>query len=311
MHWNPHPYSLRQLQYALAVFETGGFRKAAQRCHVSQPSLSAQLASLEQALGVTLFERGKGTVRPLPGTQRLLERMRALLVDSEELSIEARQVADPLGGPLKIGVIPTLSPYLVPLLVEPVRRAFPKLQPLWVEEKTPAIRRDLDAGSLDCALVALEAEYGEVEHEVLGVDPFVFAARKGHRLTLKRGPLDLSAVRDEDLLLLEDGHCLRDQARSFCHGLRERDVGVRATSLTTLAQMVAGGAGVTFLPQLALEQENPHGRLAFRTLIAPVPSRTVALIWRPRSAWTAPMSEVAAVLRAALKTRLSAPATPG
>ncbi len=135
-------------------------------------------------------------------------------LQGRNLNAEARQVADPLAGPLRIGVIPTLSPNLVPLLVEPVRRAFPRLRPLWVEEKAPAIRRDLEAG-------------------VLGTDAFVFAAPKGHPLTRKRG--------------------------------------VRATSLTTLAQMVAGGAGVTFLPQLALAQENPHGRLAFRTLNAPAP----------------------------------------
>ncbi len=305
MHWNPHPFSLRQLQYALAVAQTEGFRKAAEVCHVSQPSLSAQVAQLESALGVTLFDRGSGAARALPGTHQLLERMRNLLVDAEALQLAARQVVDPLSGPLRIGVIPTLSPYLVPLVVGPVRKAFPKLRPLWMEQKTPQIRSALIEGSLDAALVALEADYGEVDSQVLGTDDFVFAAQKGHPLTRKSGPLNLESMKDEEVLLLEEGHCLRDQALSFCHGLREHDAGVRATSLTTLAQMVAGGAGVTFLPQLALAQENPHGRLAWRRLAAPAPSRTIALIWRRKSAWTEPMQAVAKVLREAVAGLLS------
>ena len=140
---------------------------------------------------------------------------------------------------------------------------------------------------------------------MLGTDAFVFAARKGHPLMKKTGPMSLDAIRNEDVLLLEEGHCLRSQTLSFCHGLREHDAGVRATSLTTLAQMVAGGAGVTFLPQLALAQENPHGKLAWRALEAPIPSRTIALIWRKRSAWTEPMREVAKVLRAAARRLLT------
>lgn len=305
MHWSPHPFTLRQLQYALAVAQTEGFRKAAEVCHVSQPSLSTQVAQLEDVLGVTLFERGSGGVRALPGTQQLLERMRNLLVDAEALQLAARQVSEPLSGSLRIGVIPTLSPYLVPLVVGPMRKAFPKLQPLWIEQKTPAIRTGLAEGHLNAALVALEADYGEVDSEILGTDLFVFAAHKGHPLTRKTGPISLSSLKEEQVLLLEEGHCLRDQALSFCHGLREHDAGVRATSLTTLAQMVAGGAGVTFLPSLALDQENPHGRIAWRALAAPAPSRTIALIWRRRSAWTGPMGEVAKVLGAAVRPLLT------
>ena len=300
MHWNPHSFSLRQLQYALAVAQTRGFRKAAELCHVSQPSLSAQIAQLESALGITLFDRGGNEVRNLPGTEQLLSRMQSLLVDAEAVQVVAQQMTNPLAGPLRIGVIPTLSPYLVPLLVAPVRKAFPQLRPLWIEQKTPVIRRELEEGSLDCALVALEAEYGEVEHHVLGIDPFIFAAPVGHPLTRKQSPLPLAAMKGEDVLLLEDGHCLRDQTLSFCHDLKEHDAGVRATSLTTLAQMVASGTGVTVLPKLALAQENAHGRLAWRTFATPAPSRTIVLIWRPRSAWTAPMQTIADVLKKAV-----------
>ncbi len=304
MHWSPHPFTLRQLQYALAVAQTEGFRKAAEVCHVSQPSLSAQVAQLEDVLGVTLFDRGNGGARALPGTAQLLERMRDLLVDAEALQLAARRLGDPLSGSLRIAVIPTLSPYLVPHAVGPMRKAFAKLQPLWIEQKTPAIRTGLAEGHLDAALVALEADYGEVDHEILGTDLFVFAAHKGHPLARKTTPLSLSSLKEEQVLLLEDGHCLRDQALSFCHGLREHDAGVRATSLTTLAQMVAGGLGVTFLPSLALAQENAHGRLGWRSLAEQSPSRTIGLIWRRRSSWTGPMQEIATVLRAAFSPLL-------
>ena len=117
---------------------------------------------------------------------------------------------------------------------------------------------------------------------MLGTDAFLFAAARGHRLTRKTTPLPLSSLQDEDLLLLDEGHCLRDQVHSFCHGLREHDAGVRATSLTTLAQMVADGLGVTFLPRLAVAHENAHGRLACRPFAEPAPARTIVLIWRPR-----------------------------
>ena len=140
---------------------------------------------------------------------------------------------------------------------------------------------------------------------MLGTDALVFAAQKGHPLTRKSGPLSLSSMQDEEVLLLEEGHCLRSQALSFCRGLREHDAGVRATSLNTLAQMVAGGAGVTFLPQLALAQENPQGRLAWRTLAAPVPSRTIGLIWRTTTARSNPMRAIAKVLRTALAQTLT------
>jgi LysR family hydrogen peroxide-inducible transcriptional activator len=299
MQWKPPSFSLRQVQYALAVAETAGFGKAAKLCHVSQPALSAQVAQLESALGMVLFERSNNAVRILPGVQGLLERMRTLVADAGALQRAAEQVADPLSGTLRIGVIPTISPYLVPLLVGPMRKAFPKLRPIWMEQRTPVIRRELSDGTLDAALVALEAEYGAIDHEVLGTDSFLFAAARGHRLTRKTAPLPLSSLKDEDLLLLEEGHCLRDQVQSFCHGLHEHDAGVRATSLTTLAQMVAGGLGVTFLPRLAVAQENAHGRLACRAFAAPEPARTVALVWRHHSAWASPMHQIAEVMRKA------------
>jgi LysR family transcriptional regulator, hydrogen peroxide-inducible genes activator len=299
MQWTPPSFSLRQVQYALAVAETAGFGKAAKLCHVSQPALSAQVAQLEEALGVVLFERSSSAIRTRPGAQGLLERMRMLVADAAALQRAATQVADPLAGQLRIGVIPTISPYLVPLLVGPVREAFPKLRPIWMEQPTPVIRRALHDGSLDAALVALEAEYGTVDHEVLGTDSFLFAAPKGHRLGRGRAPLSISCLKHEDVLLLEDGHCMRDQVQSFCQELHEHDAGVRATSLTTLAQMVAGGLGVTLLPQLAVAQENAHGRLSCRTFAEPAPARTIVLVWRRHSAWAEPMREISEVMRRA------------
>ncbi|MCE9672557.1 LysR family transcriptional regulator [Myxococcus stipitatus] len=159
----PHPFTLRQLQYVVAVADSLSFRKAAARCHVSQPSLSAQLALLEESLGVRLFERDRRRVLLTSAGEKLVERARRLLLEADDLLEESRRVGDPLAGTLRVGVIPTVSPYLLPAVAPALRRRFPRLTLAWVEEKTEVLVRDLDAGALDAALVALEADVGDVE----------------------------------------------------------------------------------------------------------------------------------------------------
>ncbi|MFO0642624.1 MAG: LysR substrate-binding domain-containing protein [Polyangiaceae bacterium] len=295
------PLSLRQLQYVVAVAEELSFSKAAVRCSVSQPSLSGQIAELEDALGARLFERDHRKVLLTALGEQVVARARAVLREVDAIVELAQRAKDPLSGTLRIGVIPTVSPYFVPEVRPALRAAFPALRVLWVEEKTPTLVAKLAAGEIDAALLALEAEIGEVEHEVVGFDPFVVAAPRTHRLMAESCPAKRSDLASEDVLLLEDGHCLRDQALTVCTSARAEELEFRATSLPTLAQMVADGAGITLLPRLAVATEAERAGLATRDFAAPSPGRTLALVWRKRSPLGAPLRELASVVRGAAK----------
>jgi LysR family hydrogen peroxide-inducible transcriptional activator len=215
--------------------------------------------------------------------RELIDRARLVLRETDDLVELARRAGDPLSGTLRIGVIPTISPYLLPRLASALRVAYRCLTVLWVEDKTEVLLRSLDSGALDAALLALEAEIGDVEHEVIGVDPFVLATPVGHPLGAKAAPARPAELRDADVLLLDDGHCFREQALAFCSGAKAHELAFRATSLSTLAQMVAGGAGVTLLPRLAVPTEAKRADLRVRPFVAPAPRRTIAFVWRKRS----------------------------
>ena len=296
---NPHAFTLRQLQYAVAVADALSFRRAAQACHVSQPSLSAQLAQLESALDVRLFERDRRRVLPTTAGRALIDRARALLLQADDLQAAARSFVDPLAGTLRVGVIPTVSPYLLPELTAPLHRAFKQLHLAWVEDKTETLVAALDAGRLDAALLALEADIGDVEREVLAVDRFVLVAPPEHPLARASTPVALRELEDSDLLLLDDGHCFRQQALEICARGKAHELEFRATSLSTLVQMVAGGAGVTLLPALAVPTEVKRARLKVRELTAPQAQRTIALVWRRRSPLAASLKQLAGVMREA------------
>lgn len=293
----PHPFTLRQLQYAATVAETLSFRRAAERCRVSQPSLSAQLAGLESRLGIRLFERNRRKVLVTPAGEALVRRARELLVEADELLRAAHAAVDALAGTMRIGVIPTISPYFLPRVTPLLRRTFRDLSVIWVEDRTQALMRALGAGDLEAAVLALEADVGEVEREILGRDAFVLAAAPGHPLVRKTSPIAISDLRDAEILLLDEGHCLREQALELCAASKARELEFRATSLSTLVQMVAAGAGVTLLPTLALPTEMKRARVAIRRFAPPIPCRTLALAWRRGSPLAAALRKVAAVLR--------------
>src|SRR5512137_1694177 len=294
-----HPFTLRQLQYAAAVSELRSFRRAAERCHVSQPSLSAQVIQLEEQLGVRLFERGSRKVLVTSAGEAVLVRLRRLLLEADDLAESVRQLGDPLAGTLRLGVIPTVSPYLLPEVVPELRARHPGLSAVWVEDKTENLVEALREGRLDGALLALEAPLGEVESEVVCEDPFVLAAPPGHPLVRDSAPATAQELRGTGFLLLDDGHCFRDQALAYCSAARGRELDFRATSLATLAQMVAGGAGVTLLPRIALPVENRRSELVVRRLASPEPHRTLALVWRPRSPLGPALRRLAATVREA------------
>ncbi|HTA20784.1 MAG TPA: LysR substrate-binding domain-containing protein [Polyangia bacterium] len=298
----PPPFSLRQLQYAVAIADTLSFRRAAERCRVAQPSLSAQVGELEGALGVRLFERDRRRVLVTAAGEQLVARARIVLREAEDLAEHARRAGDPLAGTLRLGVIPTISPYLLPRLTTAFRAGFPRLTTLWTEDRTETLVRSLDAGALDAALLALEADIGDLEHETVGVDPFVLATPLKHALGVRTTPARPAELRDADVLLLDDGHCFRDQALAFCATAKAHELEFRATSLSTLAQMVAGGAGVTLLPSLAVPTEAKRAALRIRAFAAPAPKRTIAFVWRLRSPLGPALRALASTARAAYET---------
>ena len=302
----PQPFSLRQLQYAVAVAEALSFRKAAERCHVSQPSLSAQLAQLEEVLGVRLFERDRRRVLITAAGHEVIERARRVIIEADDLLEAATRVRDPLSGTLRIGVIPTIAPYVLPGLTPVLRTKYPRLTFLWVEDKTDALVRSLEAGTLDAALLALEADLGVVEHEVIARDDFVLATPRDHALGAKTSAVRSAELCDVKMLLLDEGHCLREQALAFCSDAKAREFEFRATSLSTLVQMVAGGSGITLLPRIAVDLENRRGLLAIRPFAKPVPHRTIGLAWRRRSPLAGSLRAIAATARGTFAAASSA-----
>lgn len=303
MNLAPHPFTLRQLQYAVAVEKFLSFRVAAEQCRVSQPSLSAQIAELEAALGARLFERDRRRVLVTTAGHELLERARTILRNADDLLELSRRTTDPLAGTLRMGVIPTISPYLLPRVSAGIREAYPRLNLLWVEDKTEVLIRRLEAGELDGALLALEANIGHVDHEVVAFDPFVLATPRDHPLGKKKGPAESSELASANVLLLDEGHCFREQALAFCSTADARELEFRATSLPTLTQMVASGAGVTLLPEMALDVEAARADLRLRPFAEPVPGRTIALVWRPSSPLGPAMKRLAETIRVAYGQR--------
>ena len=290
-------FTLRQLQYVLAVAETMSFRRAAELCNVSQPSLSAQVAEMESALSVSLFERDRSGVLVTSAGRELIGRARRVLVEVDDFAEAANQFIDPLAGTLRIGVIPTVGPYLLPHVVPALRKAFPHLTLIWIEDKTDALLRALKQGDLVAALLALEANVADLDHHTVAIDPFVLAVPRGHKLDRGTRPVTRNRLRGERVLLLDDGHCFRDQALEYCSSNRLEEMGFRATSLPTLTQMVSSGAGVTLLPTIAVPTETHRSQLSIRTLERPVPFRTIVLGWRRRSAMADTLRTVAETLR--------------
>jgi len=211
MRFPAHSFTLRQLQYVVAVAEALSFRRAAERCHVSQPSLSAQVALVEDALKVRLFERDRRRVLLTSAGRELVERARRILVEVDDLVKAADRIGDPLSGTLRVGVIPTISPYLLPTIAPRLQAEFPALSLAWVEDKTATLIKDLESGALDAAIVALEAEVGDVEHAVIAKDAFLLACPPSHPLAKKSTPTSPRELNGVDVLLLDDGHCFREQ----------------------------------------------------------------------------------------------------
>jgi LysR family transcriptional regulator, hydrogen peroxide-inducible genes activator len=292
----PYPFTLRQLQYVVAVADEKSFRKAAEKCHVAQPSLSAQISQVEEAIGAQLFERDTKQVALTQVGEELVARARAVLAVSDELVESGERHSDPLSGSLRLGMIPTVGPYLLPEVAGTLRKKYPKLRFIWQEGKTETLVEQLARAELDGAVLALEAQIGDLRQVVLGPDPFVFAASPKHPLASGAKPLKADDLEGEHVLVLDDGHCFRDQALSFCARAGAEEAAYRATSLATLVQMAAAGDAVTLLPSLAVAVENRRKDLVLRPFAKPVPVRTLALVFRKRSALSTALEAVGATL---------------
>jgi LysR family transcriptional regulator, hydrogen peroxide-inducible genes activator len=292
--------SLRQLQYIVAVADFRGFRKAADACEVAQPSLSMQVALAERQLGVQIFERDRRGVRVSNAGVAIVDQARRVLLAARELRDLARRSADPFSGTLRVGVIPTIGPYLLPEITPALASSFPRLRLLWTEARTSDLVHELEDGRLDAILVALESDIGDLEHTVLGRDSFVLAASPRHPVVKRAARASPDVLTGEVVLLLDDGHCFRDQALRFCTQAGAGEHSFRATSMGTLVQMVSSGDAVTLLPSLALGVENRRGQLRVRRFTAPEPSRTLALAWRRGSALRQALVTVGEAIKNAL-----------
>mgnify|MGYP002622438759 CR=1 FL=1 len=290
--------NLRDLRYLVALADHKHFGRAAAACFVSQPTLSTQVKKLEDELGVALVERAPRRVMLTPTGHDIAERARRILAEVEQLRETAARTRDPEAGSVRLGLFPTLGPYLLPHVIPRVRTRFPRLELLLVEEKTESILRQLREGRLDAAILALPLHDDQLHIEPLFEEPFVLAVPDGHPLG-SRDSLRLGDLSMESLLLLEDGHCLRDQALDVCHlaGAGEK-TGFRATSLETLRQMVAANVGMTLLPVLAVKPPvPPQDSIQLLSFEGQPPSRRIAMVWRRSSAMGDFLAKLAEVLR--------------
>ncbi|MEO7774655.1 MAG: LysR substrate-binding domain-containing protein [Steroidobacteraceae bacterium] len=297
---------LRDLSYLVAVAETRHFGQAAARCFVSQPTLSAQLKKLEESLGVQLIERQPRRISLTEAGAAVVQRARRILEDSDAIVTLAQQQSDPLGGRLRLAMLPTIGPYLLPIVAPRIRKHLPHLELLLYEYTTNRLLEKLHQGEIDAGVLALPVDTDGLQLRKLYDEAFVVALPSQHRLA-GRSTLRTEDLSDESLLLLEDGHCLRDQALAVCgHSVGEKQ-DFRATSLETLRQMVASGSGVTLLPEFASRGAYGAARGIVTVPFAkPVPVRRIGVIWRRSSARIAAIQAVGAVIAEAASKQLRA-----
>jgi LysR family hydrogen peroxide-inducible transcriptional activator len=286
--------NLRALEYLVTLADVRHFSRAAERCHVSQPTLSTQIRKLEAELEVQLVERHPRRVMLTPVGEEIVGRARRLLSEMQAIRAIARQSRDPHSGTVRIGIFPTLAPYYLPHVVPTIRRDYPRLTLRLYEEKTEDVIRMLSEGRLDAGLLALPVAEEWLKSRVLFEEPFVLAVPEGHALS-DRESVTMGDLSDQELLLLEDGHCLREQALEVCQlaGAHEK-LDFHATSMETLRHMVAANTGITLMPTLAVKPPvAPTAHLVLRPFQPGGPKRTIAMVWRKSSPLNDFMEELA------------------
>jgi LysR family hydrogen peroxide-inducible transcriptional activator len=276
---------LKDLRYLVAVADTRHFGRAAERSFVSQPTLSAQLKKLEDYLGVQLIERAPKRVALTAAGEEIVERARRILEASDEIVELAKGHRDPLAGRLKLALLPTIGPYLLPNVAARLRKLLPRLELMLYEYQTDPMLEKLHSGEIDVGILALPVSMDGLDSYELYREPFTVALPANHRLA-SRASIKVDDLAHETLLLLEDGHCLREQALDICSsGDVHEKQDFRATSLETLRQMVAAGVGITLLPELAGRGAYGNARgVVIKPFAKPVPTRTIGAVWRKSSA---------------------------
>lgn len=288
--------NLRDLQYLVAVADLRHFAKAAESCFVSQPALSMQIKKLEEELGVQLFERSSKHITVTPVGQDIVARARRILQEADDLKALARARQDPFAGEIRLGAFPTLAPYFFPHIVPAITATYPDLKLLLVEEKTETLLALLRQGELDATFLALPVPAREEGLTAIPLfnDPFMLALPLSHPLAT-RPNVTHDDLAGQELLLLEEGHCLGQQSLEVCDlmGLSAHS-DFRATSMETLRQMVIAGSGITLIPQLALRDDDS---ICYIPFAAPPPARTIALVWRESSARSPCFAALAALIQ--------------
>jgi LysR family hydrogen peroxide-inducible transcriptional activator len=294
--------NLRDLRYLVALADERHFGKAAERCFVSQPTLSAQVRKLEEYLGVPLVERQPKRVALTPTGEKVVRRARVLLQEADAIVELARNDRDPLAGPLRLALIPTVGPYLLPHIAGRLRRELPRLKLMLYEYQTEPLLVKLRGGEIDVGVIALPVLLDGLESAELYEEPFTLAVPASHALA-DHDRIKVDDLRGETLLLLEDGHCLRDQALEVCSRIRVNEAhDYRATSLETLRQMVAAGHGITLLPELAAETPVGTARgLRIKPFARPAPSRTIGAVWRKSTTRTPAIEAIVEAVRGAMR----------
>ncbi len=296
--------NLKDLKYLVALADTGHFGRAADRTFVSQPTLSAQLKKLEQYLGVKLVERQPKNVQLTEVGKQIVVHARRMLDEANQIVALGRNSTDPFSGKLKVALIPTIGPYLLPRVTQRIRKALPHLGLMLYEHRTEGLLKRLHEGEIDMGILALPTALDGLESRTLYKEFFTLAVPNGHILADK-STVKVQDLKDQTVLLLEDGHCLRDQALEVCSRVDVREAeDFRATSLETLRQMVVAGFGITLLPELAVE--SPFGSqrgLTVRQFAKPAPMRTVGAVWRKSSTRTVAISAVCDVLAEVMAVR--------
>jgi LysR family transcriptional regulator, hydrogen peroxide-inducible genes activator len=296
--------NLKDLKYLVALADTGHFGKAAARTFVSQPTLSAQLKKLEEYLGVKLIERQPKNVQLTEVGKQVVVRARRMLDEGDSIVALARSNTDPLAGKLKVGLIPTIGPYLLPRIMTKIRKALPHLSLMLYEYQTEPLLKRLRDGEIDVGILALPISQDGMETQKLYEEAFTVAIPNNDALSEKSSikPQDLKG---HTLLLLEDGHCLRDQALEICSRVEVHEAeDFRATSLETLRQMVIAGLGITLLPESAVDAPFGSQRgLTIRHFAKPAPTRTVGAVWRKSSTRSAAISELCKIVHAAMTAK--------
>jgi LysR family hydrogen peroxide-inducible transcriptional activator len=278
--------TLRQLQYLKLLAHHGSFSRAAEAAHVTQPTLSAGIQELEKILGAAMVDRNRSGVILTAAGEDVVSRGAAILSQTEDLVREARGAGEPLTGRFRLGVIPTVAPFILPRALPRLREGYPDLRLFLREDLTHRLVADLKSGALDAALIALPYDMTGLDFAHVEDDELMAAFPVGHPLS-GSGKVSPHSLRGEELILLEDGHCLRDHALTACGfgaGRHARDEGFAATSLATLVQMVGSGLGVSFLPAMAVEAGLARAaQITVRGLEAEHASREIVVAWRAGS----------------------------